>query len=109
MAMISGIAANLVNNPKMINAAQKNSANMVSESEAAEPIPNGSANLPDFWAKFISLSNPWLANIKKPEPTRSMKSAKESALSETVVENNFFIAMFELGTRLRNNFLFWIC
>ena len=54
MLMISGIVANLVNSPNTIRTAQKNSANMDRAIEVEGPIPNGSTNVDDFEAKFIS-------------------------------------------------------
>lgn len=51
MAIIKGMVASLVNNPRMTNAAQKNSANTTSASEVVEPMFNGSANLDALSAK----------------------------------------------------------
>jgi hypothetical protein len=44
MAMMSGIAANRVNSPRIIKAAQKNSANTTMDKEVVDPIWKGSAN-----------------------------------------------------------------
>jgi hypothetical protein len=51
MAIINGMVANLVNNPNIINAAQKNSANTTKANEVVDPILNGSANLLALSAK----------------------------------------------------------
>ena len=51
MAMINGIVASLVNNPRITNAAQKNSANTTNAREVVEPIFNGSENLDALSAK----------------------------------------------------------
>ena len=58
MFMISGIQASRVKRPSMINTEQKNSAKIVKDKEAVEPIPKGLAKLPAFWEKCSNLSNP---------------------------------------------------
>jgi hypothetical protein len=96
IAMISGMQASLVNNPRIMNAEQKNSANTTREREVVEPICKGSANLGAFCAKSINLSSPWLIIIEEPTPTRRTSIAKEKALSEVLVLNNFLIGLLEL-------------
>jgi hypothetical protein len=96
IAIISGMQAIRVNKPRIINAEQKNSANTTKERDVVEPIWKGSANLGAFCAKCISLSRPWLIIIDKPTPRRRTSMAKEKALSEVLVLNNFLIRLIEL-------------
>jgi hypothetical protein len=52
--MIKGIVASLVINPRTINMAQKNSANIVRLIDAGPPMPKGSVKPDDLAAKLIS-------------------------------------------------------
>lgn len=92
MAITNGMVASLVNRPRMINAAQKNSAKMTSDKEAVEPTSKGSAKLLALAEKVWSLGKPCCIMINEPAPNRRRSRATLNVPSETFVLNSFFIA-----------------
>ena len=86
--MISGMVAMRVNNPKTRNSVQKNSAKMVSESEAVWPMCSGSENFPDMSLKFESFFQPCVSMIadarrnSREEMLMAVSGLKESFMGE---------------------------
>jgi hypothetical protein len=93
-----------VNNPRIIKAAQKNSAKTINAKEVVDPIPKGSENREALSAKWINLSNPWFTSISMPAPTLSTNVANVKDESEVLVLNNLFIRIFLDAQCYRTNF-----